>query len=349
MVLPAREGFGPERAGAIAMIVRRLALASRARVIGARQAGPVYPDIAFEAVAGRSALTYGVTVIRRLQALRPAIIEVHQQPRLARMIALAVPKARVLLFLHNDPQAMRGLRTAMERRLLLTALHRVVCVSDYLRERYMAGLPASDRLAVLPNPLTLTELPPRAVVRKREILFAGRIVADKGVADFIAACREALPALPGWSARIVGGDRFGPDSPETPYVRAMRNAAGEAGIAFEGYRPHSYVLAAMAEAAIVAVPSRWPEPFGLTALEAMASGAALIVSRTGGLPEVAGPVARYIPPGDAMALAEAIRHLATDDATRDGLTCAGIERAARFDTFAVHARLQALRNGESAV
>ena len=52
----------------------------------------------------------------------------------------------------------------------------------------------------------------------------------------------------------------------------------------------------MARAAIVVVPSRWSEPFGLTALEALACGAALLCSPRGGLPEVYGQAAQRIDP-----------------------------------------------------
>jgi len=103
------------------------------------------------------------------------------------------------------------------------------------------------------------------------------------------------------------------------------------------------VTAAMAAAAIVVVPSRWAEPFGLTALEAMASGAALIAAETGGLPEVAGDAALYVPPGDAAALAAAITALATDAPRRAGLAAAGRARAALFDTQILAPRLARLR------
>ena len=162
---------------------------------------------------------------------------------------------------------------------------------------------------------------------------------------FIAACAQALPQLPGWAARMIGGDRFGPESPETAYVTSMREAAAKAGVAFEGPRPHAEVLAAMAEAAIVVVPSRWDEPFGLTALEALASGAALVTTGQGGLREVAGAAALFVSPGDARATAAAILSLATDDAGRAALAAAGLAQAARFETASLAGRLNALRPG----
>ena len=100
---------------------------------------------------------------------------------------------------------------------------------------------------------------------------------------------------------------------------------------------------AMARAAIVVVPSRWPEPFGLVALEALASGAALICSPRGGLPEVAGDAAIYADPDRPAEIAAAIRTLASDEGRRAALAEAGRERAQQFDVPAIAARLAALR------
>ena len=345
IVLHRRERFGPETAGAIAMVVHRLASAApeRTLVLGCSFSGPVFPDICFQGIVGDSSLAFGIGVIRALRAAAPEVVEVHQQPRLARVIARVLPRTPIFLCLHNDPLDMRGLKRVEQRARLLRNVDRVVCVSDWMKRRYETGIGRSDRVVVLSNPLTLAALPPPAHQRRPEILFVGRVVADKGVADFIAACRLALPSLPEWSARIIGGDRFGPDSPDTPFLRDMRHAAAEAGVVFEGPRPHARVLEAMSAAAIVVVPSRWSEPFGLTALEAMASGAALITTAMGGLPEVAGEAALYVPPGSPDVLADAMMRLATDPVACATLIEAGLARIARFDTRVIAARMDRLR------
>ncbi len=64
----------------------------------------------------------------------------------------------------------------------------------------------------------------------------------------------------------------------------------------------------LASAEIAVVPSLY-EGFSLPAVEHMATGTPLIVSRTGALPEVAGDAAVQVPPGDAEALAAALRGL----------------------------------------
>ena len=195
---------------------------------------------------------------------------------------------------------------------------------------------------VLPNCIDLSTLPmPRQ--REQLILFIGRVVPEKAPDAFVAACAIALPRLPGWRAEIIGADRSRADSPDTRFVRSVREAARAAGVTLPGYRDHPEVLAALAQAAIVVVPSRWQEPFGLSALEAMASGAALICSPRGGLPEVAGDAALYADPDDPAALADAMVALARDAARRDSLATAGRSRARQFDLPPTLAALASLR------
>ena len=91
------------------------------------------------------------------------------------------------------------------------------------------------------------------------------------------------------------------------------------------------------------MPSRWHEPFGLVALEAMACGAALICSRRGGLPEVAGDAALYVDPDNPATIAAAIRDLANDEPRRVALSEAARTRAAQFDLAVAAPRWAALR------
>jgi glycosyltransferase involved in cell wall biosynthesis len=179
--------------------------------------------------------------------------------------------------------------------------------------------------------------------RENLILFAGRVVDNKAPDAFVAACVTALPTLPGWQAQIIGADRFRPDSPDTDFVIGVRATAERAGVQMLGYRDHPDVLEAMARAAIVVVPSRWPEPFGLVALEALASGAALICSPRGALPEVAGDAAVYADPDHPEEIAAAIRALAGDPARRAALAEAGRARVKRFDVALVRDQLAAVR------
>jgi UDP-glucose:(glucosyl)LPS alpha-1,2-glucosyltransferase len=351
VVLPPREGFGPGRTGAIGLLARRLVQTPGfgTIVFGGKQDGPVFPGIDFRHVSprfwrvGNTNIRYAAALSESLRTLNPGLIEVHNRPEIALVLAARLPKIPVSLILNNDPQGMRDAVSPAQRAEMLRRLALVATSSEYLRQRVLEGVdtPARDPV-VLHNCLDLSELPPP---RPREalILFAGRVVADKAPDAFVSACAAALPHLSGWSAEIIGADRFSFDSPDTVFVQTVRAAAESSNVRMLGYQDHPEVLIAMARAAIVVVPSRWPEPFGLVALEALASGAALICSPRGGLPEVAGDVAIYADPDRPAEIAAAIRALASNEARLAALAEAGRERARQFDVPAIAARLAALR------
>src|SRR3984957_11020689 len=188
MILPAREHFAPHAAGAISLVVRRFCALDPGSVVMGVPRPQTFAGIEYQPVRGFT------STLRALRRLAPDVVEVHQQPRLAIMLALALPGCCISLFLHNDPLTMRGLKTRFGRRLALSLLHRVVCVSEFLAARYRTGLSGAGP-AVLPNPLSLAELPPRAPQRHKTLLFVGRITTDKAPDVFIAACAQSLAPL----------------------------------------------------------------------------------------------------------------------------------------------------------
>jgi glycosyltransferase involved in cell wall biosynthesis len=350
VVLPPKEGFSPGAVGAIGLLVHRLVRGGAGGVVlGRRGAAAPFADVDFRAVrlgwGFSNAARYARGVADAVRTLRPGLIEVHNWPEVAlRLVRTGVP---VTLILNNDPQSMRGSKTAAERTVLLQRLARVATSSAWLRGRLLDGVvaPAHDPV-VLHNCIDLPPPPPTR--REKLIVFAGRMVRDKGADTFVAACALALPGLPGWRAEMIGADRFRPDSPETPFLRSLRPRAEAACVVLRGHQPNDVVLDAMRRAAIVAVPSRWAEPFGLVAVEAMAQGAALVCSDRGGLPEVAGDTALYANPDDARSLADAFVALAGDPARCAAMAAAGRLRAEGFGTPAAVERLLAFRAGVTA-
>ncbi len=356
-VLPPREGFGPGRTGAIGLIAHRLNVPAednpfRTLIIGGTQAEEVFEDIPFTAVVppwwrvGNVNLRYAVGVAALLRRLSPALVEVHNRPEIALSLAARLAPIPVSLMLHNDPQTMRGAKSVAGRRNLLARLARVLPVSGYLRARLLDGVAdPAHAPETLPNCIDLAALPPSRAAWEREktILFVGRVVPEKAPDAFVAACARALPQLPGWRAEIIGADRFRADSPETGFSRDVAAAAAAAGVAMAGYLDHPGVSQALASAAMVVMPSRWQEPFGLTALEAMASGACLLCSTRGGLPEVGGDVFIPVDPDDPQGMAETIVALAQDPPCIAKLSLAGRERARKFDVGPARRRLDTIR------
>jgi glycosyltransferase involved in cell wall biosynthesis len=123
-------------------------------------------------------------------------------------------------------------------------------------------------------------------------------------------------------------------------VRALRDAAAPFGarVRIDANLPYAEVKAAWARAAVGMALTKTPEPFGRTALEALASGAALVTSGLGGLSEVCGPDALTVDPQDPEAVAAALASLTDSEALRATLARAGRARVAALYDLRVVAR-----------
>ena len=168
--------------------------------------------------------------------------------------------------------------------------------------RYMAE--PYPRSVAIPNPYRdeLFYVKTPWVAREQELIFAGRLVSDKGVDLLLQALanvrREGLqPRL-----TIVG------EGSERPSLEALVQALDlSAQVEFAGLR-HGEQLAALLNAhRIMVVPSRWAEPFGIVALEGLASGCLLLGSSGGGLGEAIGPFGLLFPNGDLAALTAGLK------------------------------------------
>ncbi|MBY4640854.1 glycosyltransferase family 4 protein [Gluconacetobacter entanii] len=338
-VLPRREGYSPDAVGAIGLQVTAMAGPDDV-VVGMPITGAPLPGGRFvPAVMGwwppgtmlwRYALAVGRAIRRDTPA--PDLIEVHNRPDMALFLARRFRRVPVLLVLHNDPQGMRFARTPAERQALLGRVH-VAAVSHWLRDRFLDGLPdaCGARVTFSPNGTAVPATCTSPAAREQMVMFAGRVVADKGADLFVQAWAAIRATHPGWRAVMYGADRFFAEAPETPFIAALRPQAKAAGVKMVGYRPHADVLAAMGRAAIVVMPGRWPEPFGLSALEAMAAGAALVSAPYGALSRVVGDGGLLVPPMPVEGLAAALSGLMAAPEERAALSARGRAQALRFD------------------
>lgn len=88
---------------------------------------------------------------------------------------------------------------------------------------------------------------------------------------------------------------------------------------------------ALAHCTVLVQTSRY-EGFGMTPLEAMASGRPTIVSNTSSMPEVGGDAAAYFDAGNAESLAQVLKGVLDDEGLRSVLSQRGLLRAQRFST-----------------
>jgi glycosyltransferase involved in cell wall biosynthesis len=119
-----------------------------------------------------------------------------------------------------------------------------------------------------------------------------------------------------------------------PLAAELREAAAALGVdaEFPGHRGD--IPALLAAARVVTVPSLW-EGQPLIVQEALRSGAPIVATRAGGIPELTGPdAALLVSPGDPAELAAAVRSVLTDPALAARLRAAALARAARLPSEA---------------
>lgn len=153
------------------------------------------------------------------------------------------------------------------------------------------------------------------------LLFCGRLVEEKGCDVLLRAC-----------ARMGEGRAFAlffaGTAADAGYLASLRDLAADlpAGIRVEflGFVPDAGAL--LAQADISVQPSVVPEAGGgLSVIESMQAGCAVVASDNGSQPEYAvdGVTGLLVPPGDDEALARAMARLLDDKALRDAMGAAG--------------------------
>lgn len=324
IILPPRESFTPTASGAVALVVCDLYRASRnrsrSRIYGGAQ-GALLPDVAYVAIRPSWRRLAGLTqdYARQAAGLIPdkpdTYIEVHNRVEVFRQIRMRHRHSKIALFLHNDPAGMGGLATPEARREILALADAVLCVSDYVRRRFLAGIGdgMADRVHVIPNGLPLSGSPPPVEPPPRRLLYVGRMVPEKGVLQLAQAIATVLPRHPGWTAGLIGARRHGSgDSSDFEQaIQAVLSPLAER-VAWLGQLSNEAVQASMRAASIVAIPSICAEAFGRVAVEAMANGCAVISSGRGGLPEATGPAALTVDPENPQDIASALDALMSD-------------------------------------
>jgi glycosyltransferase involved in cell wall biosynthesis len=207
-----------------------------------------------------------------------------------------------------DVLALTRARLAEARRLS------VVVLSRYMRGELLAAGLDPGRVRVIPP--FVHDLEPRARPDGPPcVLFVGRLVEAKGVADAVLAWRRSGVALP----LVFAG--AGP----------LRESAARSGAQVLGWVSRARLGALYARARAVLVPSRWQEPFGIVGLEALHCGAPVVAYEGGGIAEWHPGGGLLAPWGDVDALAAALRRaVALSEAERPALP-PGFARAALME------------------
>jgi glycogen(starch) synthase len=281
---------------------------------------------------------YGLAAVPEVGRVRPDLVHAHLGEDLAiaplARWAAARSGAPLVVTLHCSVRhtvSAHDLRSALLRTLgarlegwLLGAASQILVLSDATADALLAtGIP---RKRILPAPIGVdldrfarpAPRPASMDPAHRWIVYVGRLVPEKGVADLV----QAVARLRCSQARLaVVGDG--------PHRRVLQHLVEREGlgdrVTLEGAVAHHEVPGFLQHADVAVLPS-WYEERGRAVLEAMAAGATVVATATGGIPDSVrhGVNGLLVPPRDPDALAGAIDRVLFDRAG-----AAAMARAAR--------------------
>ena len=225
-------------------------------------------------------------------------------------------------------------RGGLWRRLAKPAFRRaarITTVSNFLAEDIRQLLPGLEApVLVTPMPVDVQGFLAGAAVPKAQpprILYAGNLVPSKGVDLLVRAVAQLERHGVAWQLKVLG---------EGPAQAGLEALARELGIAskvnWAPFVSQAQMAAEYGASTVTVLPSRGrAEGLGLTLVEALLAGSAVVGTAAGGIPEVVqhertGLIARD---GDASDLAVQIQRLLTDAELRERLAREGKEHVAR--------------------
>lgn len=261
------------------------------------------------------------------------IWHVHNTPFIIPFLKKICPRAKMILHLHSSFPSL--IKTTLPRDLkpYYRYIDCVVTVSEFIKEEVLNYIPNTIRTAVIYNGVDTDRFKPVSPEKatqikqkynippdKRIILYAGRIVPEKGVHVLVEAMEKIVNRNRKVLLIIAGSHFFSDSSMKTPYILELRKKTSKIlnNVIFLGYIKQSELANLYAIADICVVPSLCKEACAGVNLEAQASQVAVIASNVGGIPEIVidGVTGMLTHPGDWRALAYAIALLLEDKGLR---------------------------------
>lgn len=198
----------------------------------------------------------------------------------------------------NPITALRGYRREWVRQNVLSSSKTICVASHYMRSVVIQNGVPEDKVRLLPLFPTHGELdpiPPSSKPQTDKVLLAGRLTRLKGWTHLVPAIAMASLALARRLTLVVAGD--GPDRDKLIRLSAKWNVP----LDLRRWLEPEPLKALMRQADLLAVPSLWPEPFGLVGIEAGCVGTPAVAYGVGGIRDWLVPgVSGELAPGDDL-------------------------------------------------
>jgi glycosyltransferase involved in cell wall biosynthesis len=234
---------------------------------------------------------------------------------------------------------VRGYRWASDQQALFSRYAALVVASNYMRDEVVRHGVSAERVNALPLFPTIPIGAGAGGHGEDTVLFGGRMTMLKGGHVLIAAAARASRILSRPIRVLMAGE--GPQKEQWRQLASSLDVPAE----FTGWIRDEDRARIYRQATIVAVPSLWPEPFGLIGLDAAALGKPAVAFDVGGIHEWLTDGANGVlvaPAAGERGLADAIARLLSAPEERARMACESLRTATRLSVAAHVDRLEQL-------
>ena len=283
ILLPYKENYSREIAGAVSLFVKDTSKVSVFRnsitVFGSTEKKSFldknYKNLFLKRKFLQSSnKEYVKTFLQNSEISKTDILEVHNRPSYIKQIRENY-QSKIFLYFHNDPLSMNGSRTQSERDYLIKNVDKIIFNSKWSRDRFYLNI-KNKNLTINKSLIcyqSTSKIPINFKAKKKYITFVGKLNSAKGFDIFGKTIIKILKKYKDWKAYVIG------DEPRERMHFDHKNLINL------GFKNNEFILHFLKKVSISVACSRWDEPFGRTSLEASSRGAAVIISKKGGLPE----------------------------------------------------------------
>jgi glycosyltransferase involved in cell wall biosynthesis len=283
ILLPYKENFSPDYAGAVSLFVKDTTLVSKYKnnitIFGntnyKKKLLNNYINIPLnKKIFDSGSKIYVQKFLQYEKNKQSDILEIHNRPAYIVHIHKYIT-SKIVLYFHNDPLSMLGSKSTSERLDLINKSFKIIFNSEWSKKRFLTNLDKfyhkSHKLEVIHQSTNKVKVDLNK--KKKIITFVGKLNTAKGYDLFGKAIIKILNKHKEWKSNVVG------DEPREKLIFKHKR------LNVLGFLKHNKVLNIFKETSIAVACSRWEEPFGRTSLEASSRGCAVIISNRGGLPE----------------------------------------------------------------
>ncbi len=232
-------------------------------------------------------------------------------------------------------------------KLMARRAHKIIAVSQAIKDDLVKLWNLGDKIKVIYSGLDerffqeqdvdYKKVVARLGITKKYILFLGTIEPSKNITRLLQAFaqfkkewmkKKKIKKPEKFDYQLVLAGKRGWLSRE--YRHIAKDLGLSKDVVFPGYVIGDELVPLFKEAEIFIMPSLY-EGFGMTVLEAFATGTPAIVSRAGSLPEIADEAAYPVNPIDVTEIAQAILKLIEDENLKNSYRSKGLEQAKKFN------------------